>query len=302
MIWLRDEVLELSRKIKDFAGKDASEAEANWALGVVLKRSHQVQSRELTSLGVPWHITLPLLPELLKIQWHPDPAVAPPLIETTSKIKEKVEEVLLRIAGQDFSAGKEIFVWSGRLSNSELVVRGFKNIFSSRASNPTGVGGNLSEPETWNPSPKTRNFQHFKKYNCTSNEVMEIRLSPKGWPMRSFVRCYRVAYHMASGFTEAFSQYATMLDKWPPLRKYKHEDWLAWTQADQMVNRIIIDYCAFMRERLRDALTLAEAEEFRKSTHPLEKLLWKVRSEESVSFKECISVAKGAIQGTKVDQ
>jgi len=80
--------------------------------------------------------------------------------------------------------------------------------------------------------------------------------------------------------------------KWPPPPKYSKDDWLAWTQADREANNVIMDYCKMMRQRLKDTMDSATAEDFRQSGDPTDKLLWHLRAEESKTFKECVALAK----------
>merc|ERR1712190_72380 len=91
--------------------------------------------------------------------------------------------------------GEEALLWTGRFSNSELTMR----IGRSFPRNPTGIGGHREVIRDWNPRPNTPSYREYQKYNCTTPEVFELRFSPKGWPIRSFVRCYRLAWHMSHG-------------------------------------------------------------------------------------------------------
>ncbi|CAE7650114.1 unnamed protein product [Symbiodinium microadriaticum] len=159
--------------------------------------------------------------------------------------------------------------------------------------NPTGIGGKVRIPENWNTNPRTPNFKEFRKFNCTSQEAFEVRLSKKGWPMRSFVRCYRVAWLLLNNwYSPKVINQTQLLDKWPPPKKYSHEDWLGWTQADQAINSEIQEYCTTMRSRLRNSIDSTTAEDFRRSENSVDKILWKLRSEESKAFKECVSLAR----------
>merc|ERR1711879_981737 len=82
-----------------------------------------------------------------------------------------------------------------------------------------------------------------------------------------------------------------LLDKWPPPRKYAHEDWLTWTHADSTTNSALLQYCTEMRKRLSDHMTTEVADEFRASEDPTDRLLWALRNEESKTFKSCVSLA-----------
>ncbi|CAJ1355653.1 unnamed protein product [Effrenium voratum] len=224
--------------------------------------------------------------------------------------KEHMAYVESKAAERDYRQGEEVFLWhraqrSGRHSDSEpgpelglcsvgsgLSLRADKTPW---AKNPTGVGGKVSIPENWNPNPRTPSMKEFRKFNCTSQEAFEVRLSPKGWPMRSFVRCFRVAWFLLNDwYTPKVINQTHLLDKWPPPKKYSHDvtDWLGWTQADQATNSKIQQYCKAMKEKLRESITSVMAEDFRKSEDAVDKVLWRLRNEESKAFKECTSLAK----------
>eukprot|EP00435_Cladocopium_sp_Y103_P022921 s2924_g5.t1 len=202
-------------------------------------------------------------------------------------------------------------------STIRVVICGSAN--ESTLKNPTGIGGKagiaenwswfqgfdflkpsfsipVAIPENWNSNPRTPNYKEFRKFNCTSQEAFEVRLSKKGWPMRSFVRCFRVAWLLLNNWykPQVINQ-TSLLDKWPPPKKYSHEDWLGWTQADQATNLQIQEYCQAMRSGLRESLSSAAAEEFRRSHDPVDRLLWRIRSEESKAFKECLALAPGSM-------
>jgi len=261
--------------------------EATWALGVILRRAQHVISPE----DGKRLLRLAMLPELLALRHHPDAAQAPPLHRATVTLGGQERNVLLRAAERDYQADEEIFLWSGRFSESELILRGTRS--ESSFKNPTGVGGKVSIPENWNSNPRTPNYKEFRKFNCTSQEAFEVRLSKKGWPMRSFVRCFRVAWLLLNNWykPQVINQ-TNLLDKWPPPKKYSHEDWLGWTQADQATNLQIQEYCQAMRTGLRESITSVMAEDFRTSQDPVDQQLWRIRSEESKAFKECIALAK----------
>ncbi|CAE8619255.1 unnamed protein product [Polarella glacialis] len=89
-----------------------------------------------------------------------------------------------------------------------------------------------------------------------------------------------------------YTQYMELLDKWPPPKKYRHKDWLVWTQSDQDLNTDISDYCSLMRNRLKDSLSAELAEDFRQSKDATDRLLWQLRAEETRTFKECIALAR----------
>merc|ERR1712194_187267 len=107
-----------------------------------------------------------------------------------------------------------VYMWPGQFSNSELALR----VGRSFAKNPVGIGGKPSVPANWNPkAANTPNYKEFAKYNCTSIEVFRIRLSLKGWPVRSFIRCQRIAWFLANSWYKAeYVDRMHLLNKWPP--------------------------------------------------------------------------------------
>lgn len=157
--------------------------DAAWALGVVLRRAQHVISPED---GRRW-LHLPMLPELLPLRYHPDALQAPPLWQTSVKVDGQERNVLLRAAERDHRENEEIFLWSGRFSESELFLRGVsRSANESTLKNPTGIGGKVAIPENWNSNPRTPNYKEFRKFNCTSQEAFEVRLSKKGWPRKQW--------------------------------------------------------------------------------------------------------------------
>eukprot|EP00930_Biecheleria_cincta_P050632 TRINITY_DN35816_c0_g1_i1.p1 TRINITY_DN35816_c0_g1~~TRINITY_DN35816_c0_g1_i1.p1 ORF type:complete len:478 (-),score=77.68 TRINITY_DN35816_c0_g1_i1:16-1419(-) len=293
MAQVNDAILAVAETLEEFKSVPVAKTESEWALSVVLRHSQQIERPDTDGQR---HLRLAMLSELLPVRLHADQTIAPALLETEVALgseKEKVK-VLLRVAGRDMPAGEEIFLWSGRLSDSELAVRSFSSpAGKSMQRNPTGIGGKVSIPESWNPNPRTPNFKEFRKFNCTSEQAFEVRLSTKGWPMRSFVRCYRVAWLLLNDhYSSEMLNQLELLDKWPPPKKYNHQDWLVWTQADQATNSEVAEYCKSMRDRLRDSINSSTAEQFRQSKDPTDKFLWKLRSEETKAFKECIALAK----------
>jgi len=201
---------------------------------------------------------------------------------------KREEEMVVQIARRDMPKGEEIFLWPGRLSNSEMAVRHgltFPN-------NPVGIGRNITQPPNWDTNPETKFRREYDKYNCTTLEAFELRFTPRGHPMRNFVRCYRVSWFLTNGwYNPGLAKRTRELNKWPPPKKYSKDDWLAWTQADAEVNRVIKEYCKFMRQQLKDTMDSKTAEDFRKSADPVDRLVWQLRGEESRTFKECIAVA-----------
>ena len=82
------------------------------------------------------------------------------------------------------------------------------------------------------------------------------------------------------------------LDQWPPPKKYDHQDWLAWTQADASLANVLMDHCTERKDGLRSSLTSEQAADFKYSKDPIDKLLWKLRNYESTTFKNCIANVK----------
>lgn len=283
MTRLRDAVLALAHP-SDLTA-EAKVEEANWALGVAARRAQHVVLPE-DGRRV---LRLIMVTDLFKMRMHPDALQAPPLVETTALAAGKERRLLLRAAERDYHAGEELFLWTGRLSDSELLLRGIARPNASSMKNPTGIGGKVRIPENWNTNPRTPNFKEFRKFNCTSQEAFEVRLSKKGWPMRSFVRCYRVAWLLLNNwYSPKVINQTQLLDKWPPPKKYSHEDWLGWTQADQAINSEIQEYCTTMRSRLRNSIDSTTAEDFRRSDNSVDKILWKLRSEESKADRKSV--------------
>merc|ERR1719326_213194 len=187
--------------------------------------------------------------------------------------------------------GEEVYLWAGRLSNSEMLMRHNRTF----RDNPTGIGRNVTQPPNWSPNPNVPIQKEYAKFNCSSLESFELRFSTKGWPMRAFIRCWRVSWFLANGwYNPGYAKKPGILrslEKWPPPKKYDHDDWLAWTQADNQLNGVIRDYCEMMKAQLKDTMTAATAEYFRNSEDPTDKLIWQLRVEETKTFKECISLS-----------
>mmetsp|Transcript_103526 Transcript_103526/g.297389 ORF Transcript_103526/g.297389 Transcript_103526/m.297389 type:complete len:513 (+) Transcript_103526:18-1556(+) len=283
---------EVAQSCTTFAAAPLTRDESVAALGVVLRHSLAVESSKSPSPGTGLE-TLPVLvpmAELLAVARHPDIQLAVPLQESAVMTPSGEEKVLVQVARRDMSAGEEApSLWPGRFSNSELALRHGERY----PRNPIGIGGNITLPKNWSPNRNTPNFREYGRYNCTSPSAFEVRLSPKGWPMRSFIRCARVAYHLARGsYDAAFIDRMDLLDKWPPPKKYKVDDWLAWTQGDQTINLEIHAYCMAMKRQLKETITAAVADDFRKSTDPTDVLLWRLRSEETRTFRECVALSR----------
>lgn len=85
------------------------------------------------------------LPELLDVALHPNPGVSIGFQEEIVINGKREEDLVLQIARRDMPKGEEIFLWPGRLSNSEMIAR---HGFSFRE-NPVGIGRNVSQPPSW---------------------------------------------------------------------------------------------------------------------------------------------------------
>merc|ERR1711959_186726 len=152
-----------------------------------------------------------------------------------------------QIARADLVEGTPVCAWPGHFSNSELLLRygiAFPNT-------PVGIGRNVTQPPNWTPRKDAPIMKEYEKYNCSNLEGFEMRFNPKGRPTGNFVRCYRVSWFMANGwYSPMIFDRLHLLDKWPPPKRYKHEDWLSWTQADLEVNKVMREYCTQMMTAL----------------------------------------------------
>jgi hypothetical protein len=267
-----------------------SRAEAAWALSVIMRHARTVHPhQDARGTRRPRMYLFPLL-ELLDVQLSPDPSAAIAFQEEIILTEGKrEEEMVVQIARRDMPKGEEVFLWPGRLSNSETAVRHgltFPN-------NPVGIGRNITEPPNWSKNPESKVRKEYDKFNCSSLDSFELRFNIRGYPMRDYVRCFRVSWFLSNGwYSPAYTSRIRELNKWPPPKRYSKDDWLAWTQADAEVNRVIMTYCKAMRQQLKDTMDGQTAEEFRKSADPIDRLVWQLRGEESKTFKECIAVAK----------
>jgi len=263
--------------------------EASWALAVIMRHARIVHPhQDAREERDPRMYLFPLV-ELLDVAMNPEAGMAISFQEEIILDGKREEEVVLQIARRDMPKGEEVFVWPGRLSNSEMVARhGFP--FES---NPIGIGRNISIPPSWSDNKNAKARREFDLYNCSNLEAFEIRISPRGFPMRNFVRCYRVSWFITNGwYSPGMKNRIRELNKWPPPGKYTKDDWLSWTQADAEVNRVILDYCRQMRQQLKDTMDAATADDFRNSKDPVDRVLWSLRSEESRTFKNCVTEAK----------
>jgi hypothetical protein len=269
--------------------------EADWALAVIMKHSRVVHPhQDVRETRAPRMYLFPLL-ELLDVQLHPDPNKAISFQEEiTLEDGKREEEMVLQIARRDIPKGEEVFLWPGRLSNSEMVVR--HGI--SFEKNLVGIGRNVSQPPNWSEDPEAKLRKEYDRYNCSTLTAFELRVNVRGYPMQNFVRCYRISYFLTQGWYQpGLIKRVRELNKWPPPEKYTSTDWLTWTQADQEVNKHILEYCADMRRQLKDTMDAETAADFRKSTDPVDRLVWQLRGEETRSFKECMTVAKRIKEG-----
>merc|ERR1712012_353010 len=154
--------------------------EAIVAFGVVLRHSVPVESVDPHK---PRMVLVPL-PELLHVLRHPNISMAAPLHMVRSPTSQS-KKTLALIARKDMVAGEEVLpLWLGRFSSSELALK--RDTWYSH--NPVGVGGRLQLPENWSPNRNTPHNREYRKYNCSSPEAFEMRFSPRGWPLRPFIR------------------------------------------------------------------------------------------------------------------
>jgi hypothetical protein len=288
MVKNRDLIFHSAGNFSYFKKWPVTMEEAAWALAVIMRHARVVHPHQ--DVREKRHARMYLIPivQLLGIALHPEPALAISFQSEITVHEKREEEMVLQIARRDMAKGEEIFLWPGRLSNSEVAVRPGLTF----ASNPVGIGRNTTQPTNWHDNPETRIRKEYEKFNCSSLEGFEMRFSPRGLPMPIFRRCFRVSWFLTHGwYNPGLVNKIRDLNKWPPPKQYKHEDWLAWTQADQALNDHILEYCQHMRQQLKETIDAKTAEEFRSSKDDMDRLLWHVRSEESKTFKECIKLA-----------
>eukprot|EP00397_Hematodinium_sp_SG-2012_P038222 GEMP01041547.1.p1 GENE.GEMP01041547.1~~GEMP01041547.1.p1 ORF type:complete len:317 (+),score=46.99 GEMP01041547.1:408-1358(+) len=259
-----------------------------WSVSVVLKHGKLVHPhQDLRDRIRPRMYLLPLLP-LLDAPMDPDPEKSIAFQEEVVLQDGKEEEAVLLIARRDMLKGETVFMWPGRLSDSELLLR--HNITFKR--NPIGIGNNASIPENWSDDVKSSAYKEYEKFNCTEAEHFEFRISKKGFPNRQFVRCYRVAWFIQQGWYNpgyARPEMVAMLDKWPPPKRYTHDDWLPWTQADNAFNKVLQN-CNQMKETLREAVDDDVKDYFRASADPNDRVIWKLRQTEKKTWRECLAL------------
>lgn len=284
----RDLIEHSSRNVSIFKDAPVSQGEADWALAVIMRHSRVVHPHQDVRESYDPRMYLIPLVELLSVELHQDPAVGISFQEEITYEGKREEEVVLQIARRDMAKGEEVFLWPGKFSNSDMIVR-HGHAF---AHNPVGVGRNMTMPPNWDDHQEANVRKEYDKYNCSNIEAFELRLSVHGTPNRMWVRCYRVSWFLANGwYSPALTKRIYDLDKWPPPKKYRSQDWLSWTQADREANKIVMEYCQMMRERLKETIDSETANDFRKSSDPMDSLLWHLRSEESRTFKQCVTAS-----------
>lgn len=278
-----------SRNVSIFRDAPVSRGEAEWALAVIMRHARVVHPhQDVRETHDPRMYLIPLV-ELLGVEFHNDPSTGISFQEEITFEGKREEEVVLQIARRDMAKGEEVYVWPGRFSNSDMVVRHGQAF----PFNQIGIGRNVSQPPNWDDDKDSNVRKEYAKYNCTNLEAFELRLSTEGKPHRIWTRCYRVSWFLANGwYSPALTKRMRDLDKWPPPEKYTKEDWLSWTQADRETNRVVLDYCQMMRQQLKDTIDSTTANDFRNSSDPMDRLLWHLRGEESRTFKECVAAAK----------
>jgi len=280
----RDMIFNSAGNFSAFKDAPVSHGEAEWALAVIMRHARVVHPhQDVRESFDPRMYVVPLV-EMLDMELHKDPNVGISFQEEIIHEGKREEELVLQIARRDMAKGEEVFLWPGRFSNSDMVVR-FGQAFPNNA---IGIGRNVSVPPNWDHNKESNIRKEYEKYNCSTLEAFELRLSASGSPQKSWVRCYRVSWFLANGwYSPALLKRGRELETWPPPAKYSKEDWLAWTQADRDANKILLEYCTMMRSLLKDRISSSLANDFRKSTDPMDRLLWFVRGEESKTFKEC---------------
>ena len=290
MVANRDLIQFTASNLTYFKKWPITEREASWALSVIMRHARVVHPHQDERDRRAARMYLIPLVQLLHVHLHPEASLAISFQEEITLDENKREqEMVLQIARRDMAKGEEVFVWPGRLSNSEMTIRQGMSF----PVNPVGIGRNVSQPQNWNDNPESRIRKEYAKANCSSLESFEMRLSAQGFPMPIFRKCFRISWFLVNGwYNPGYLNKLRDLTTWPPPKSYRHEDWLAWTQADQALNDVILDYCSYARQKLKDTINAKTADDFRKSTDRIDKLLWNLRGEESRTFKECITLAK----------
>jgi len=279
------------RNFTIFKEKPPTREEVIWSITITLKHGKLVHpTQELRGNKRPRMCLIPVAP-LRNSKLHPDSDMSIAFQEEVVLGEDaREEEGVLLIARRHMAKGEHVYMWPGRLSNSEMRLR-YNRTFEK---NPIGIGGNITTPDNWTPKEHAPIFKEFAKFNCTSQEAFEIRLSPQGWPDRTFVQCYRVGWFLKQGWYNpgyAQDEILALMKVWPPPKQYTHKDWLAWTQCDIALNKLIKEYCKNMKRQLKNSLDAETAEYFKNSTDPNDAMIWALRTEESTTFKQCLRLA-----------
>merc|ERR1712070_595087 len=123
MLRNRDLIRETARNISFFKKERVSKSEAAWALAVIMRHARVVHPhQDVRQTRMPRMYLFPFV-EMLPVQLHPDASVAVPFQEEIILDGKRELEVVVRIAKRDMPKGEEMFLWPGRLSNSEMAVR-----------------------------------------------------------------------------------------------------------------------------------------------------------------------------------
>ncbi|KAF4706914.1 hypothetical protein FOZ62_028939, partial [Perkinsus olseni] len=69
-------------------------------------------------------------------------------------------------------------------------------------------------------------------------------------------------------------------------------DWLAWTQVDNELTKVLTSHCTSVRERVRDNMNSLTAEYFRSSVDGTDRKLWALRIEETKAAKNCLKLVR----------
>jgi hypothetical protein len=262
--------------------------EVKWAISVILRHARTVHP----PFDAPWKpARMMLLPvdEVLDMDLSVKNELTVALQEDSMKYGEHKQHegyFITQIARSDLVKGTPIYFWPGRFSNSELILR-FGRSFNDTQ---VGIGRNVSLPSNWSPKKEAPIHKEYAKYNCSSQESFEIRFSARGKPSKQFVRCFRVAWFMSNGwYSPMVLSRVHLLDKWPPPKKYDHDDWLSWTQADLELNKVLNDYCSIMKARI-DELDFELMEELAASNEPNDKLVHELVVGERQAFGNCLKV------------
>jgi hypothetical protein len=266
----------------------ATRAEVQWAISVILRHARTVHP----PFDAPWKpARMMLLPvdEVLDMDLTVNNELTVALQEDSMRYGERKQHegyFITQIARTDMVKGTPIYFWPGRFSNSELILR-FGRSFNDTQ---VGIGRNVSLPSNWSPKKEAPIAQEYAKYNCSSQESFELRFSARGKPSKTFARCFRVAWFMANGwYSPMVLSRVHLLDKWPPPKKYDHDDWLSWTQADLELNKVLTDYCSMMIARL-DELDFELMEELAISNDRNDKMVHELVAGERQAFGNCVKV------------